>query len=406
MSIPRGFKGVWIPREIWLSKELSLQEKVMIVEIDSLTKNDKGYCYASNKHFAEFFGLSNSRVSRIISSLLKKDIIEVWDITEGKQIIERRIKIKDVLLKRNRGIAETQEGYCENDKESNTKRDIQKREKDISKDISIDSKEPIKFNASNIDRKITKIVPKDKPLDPPKDKSPAKSKYTHSVADLRNYNECIQSGATKHHVDCKAEKETLDKLHALFAGNCKDPYHSIYIPHQYGDFKWDMDTLIEVFKYHLSNSKSPTKSIGDFIFYQGFSKSGKKMVKDDSKSWSPLLFWHQKMTKTANGELTEEGKDLLSSMKRSKIDGLTELDFTIINKVAKDLSAVADKYTFMDDSKRSMTYPFGIVDCLSKHIKQKTNNFDFKLVYITKNGFVSEFIDSAQSRNIIKKRKR
>ena len=32
----RNFKGVWIPREVWLSEELSLMEKVLFVEIDSL----------------------------------------------------------------------------------------------------------------------------------------------------------------------------------------------------------------------------------------------------------------------------------------------------------------------------------------------------------------------------------
>ena len=29
----RDFKGVWIPKEIWLSENLSLMEKVLFVEI-------------------------------------------------------------------------------------------------------------------------------------------------------------------------------------------------------------------------------------------------------------------------------------------------------------------------------------------------------------------------------------
>ena len=58
MENERGFKGVWIPREIWLSKELTLREKVMIVEIDSLETEDNG-CYASNSYFSEFFNISN-----------------------------------------------------------------------------------------------------------------------------------------------------------------------------------------------------------------------------------------------------------------------------------------------------------------------------------------------------------
>ncbi|WKX76342.1 hypothetical protein [Zobellia laminariae] len=38
----RAFKGIWIPKSIWLSRELTIQEKVFIVEIDSLENNGKG----------------------------------------------------------------------------------------------------------------------------------------------------------------------------------------------------------------------------------------------------------------------------------------------------------------------------------------------------------------------------
>ncbi|WP_108867513.1 helix-turn-helix domain-containing protein [Aquimarina aquimarini] len=72
----RAFKGVWIPKEIWLSKELSLQEKVFIIEIESLENPDEqDCCYAGNKYFADFFGLSESRVSEIIKTLVHKKMI-------------------------------------------------------------------------------------------------------------------------------------------------------------------------------------------------------------------------------------------------------------------------------------------------------------------------------------------
>ena len=48
MSDERAFRGVWIPAEIWLNRELSLQEKVMLIEIDSLQHPQKG-CFKSNK---------------------------------------------------------------------------------------------------------------------------------------------------------------------------------------------------------------------------------------------------------------------------------------------------------------------------------------------------------------------
>ena len=53
MSEERAFRGVWIPADIWLNRELSLQEKVMLIEIDSLQHPQKG-CFKSNKKLAEF----------------------------------------------------------------------------------------------------------------------------------------------------------------------------------------------------------------------------------------------------------------------------------------------------------------------------------------------------------------
>lgn len=86
----RQFRGVWIPADIWLSKELSLQEKVMLVEIESLQHPERG-CFKTNKRLAEFFNLSASRVSEVISSLARKGFIRIVNIRDGKQIVERRI---------------------------------------------------------------------------------------------------------------------------------------------------------------------------------------------------------------------------------------------------------------------------------------------------------------------------
>ncbi len=116
MTEERAFRGVWIPAEIWLNRELSLQEKVMLIEIDSLQHPQKG-CFKSNKKLAEFFGLSPNRVSEVISSLKKKGWIRVDQIREGKQIVERRIFMKHPLEKPNGGTRKSEEGYSENREE-------------------------------------------------------------------------------------------------------------------------------------------------------------------------------------------------------------------------------------------------------------------------------------------------
>jgi len=91
-ELARKFKGVWIPAELWLNRELSITEKVMLVEIGSLESDERG-CYASNAHFAKFFGLSISRVSEIVSGLSLKNCVTVEQIREGKRVIERRIRM-------------------------------------------------------------------------------------------------------------------------------------------------------------------------------------------------------------------------------------------------------------------------------------------------------------------------
>ena len=86
----RGFKGIWIPREIWLSKELTIQEKVLLAEIDSLD-NDEG-CFASNDYFATFLGLSKERTRKIIASLKDKGYISIELIyKEGTKEVDKRI---------------------------------------------------------------------------------------------------------------------------------------------------------------------------------------------------------------------------------------------------------------------------------------------------------------------------
>ncbi|MBW5800088.1 helix-turn-helix domain-containing protein [Halomonas elongata] len=118
MSDQRAFRGVWIPADIWLSRDLTLQEKVMLVEIDSLQHPEKG-CFKSNKALAEFFQLSPNRVSEIIGSLAKKGLVRVEQVRKGKQIVERRIFMATPFEKPKGGSRETEGGYSENGANSN-----------------------------------------------------------------------------------------------------------------------------------------------------------------------------------------------------------------------------------------------------------------------------------------------
>jgi len=115
----RDFKGIWIPAEVWLNKDLNVMEKLFLVEIDSLD-NING-CVASNGYFADFFGLSKSRCSEIISSLEAKKLIKVLIKSDAKKIKSRTIKVRfKVFGKPKGGIRKTEGGYSENTQCSNT----------------------------------------------------------------------------------------------------------------------------------------------------------------------------------------------------------------------------------------------------------------------------------------------
>lgn len=118
----RDFKGVWIPAEYWLDPNLTMMEIMFITEIDSLDRGEG--CFASNNHFADFFGVTPGRASQIINSLKKKGYIELNYEREGKRVVRRLIrvvrKLNGVFRKLNGGIKNSKGGYLENAKGSNT----------------------------------------------------------------------------------------------------------------------------------------------------------------------------------------------------------------------------------------------------------------------------------------------
>lgn len=119
-AMTRAFKGIWIPAEIWLNPDLSITEKVMLVEIESLQDPVRG-CYASNAHFAAFFGLTPTRVSQIINSLVRRGFVKVDMVYSGKVLVERRIFISVALEKISTPLEKISTPPLENFKESNTK---------------------------------------------------------------------------------------------------------------------------------------------------------------------------------------------------------------------------------------------------------------------------------------------
>lgn len=102
----RDFKGVWIPKEVWLDEKLTWIEKLVFVEIDSLQDGEKGGCYASNRYLGHFFQLSGSRISEIVSNLKKKGYVYVYLVhnpLRGRIETERLIKTKKFTIRKAEG---------------------------------------------------------------------------------------------------------------------------------------------------------------------------------------------------------------------------------------------------------------------------------------------------------------
>lgn len=109
----RGFKGVWIPREVWLDTRLNMLEKGILTEIDSLDMSESG-CFASNKHIAQFCQCSETKVSTAISKLVKLGYLYV-------QFFDGRSRIlKSNLSNFERQTFKNEKADFQNVKQSNT----------------------------------------------------------------------------------------------------------------------------------------------------------------------------------------------------------------------------------------------------------------------------------------------
>lgn len=82
----RQFKGVWIPKEVWLDEKLTYFEKAVYAEIDSLDGEDG--CFASNKYLAGFLHCTERHVIRAIAHLKELGYIDTEVFDGRKRVIK------------------------------------------------------------------------------------------------------------------------------------------------------------------------------------------------------------------------------------------------------------------------------------------------------------------------------
>lgn len=83
-----------IPANVRYDKDLAPNAKLLYGEITALC-NEKGYCWASNRYFADLYHSSISAVQKWVSALVKKGYINLEFVyKEGtKQILQRKLYI-------------------------------------------------------------------------------------------------------------------------------------------------------------------------------------------------------------------------------------------------------------------------------------------------------------------------
>lgn len=114
----RDFKGVWIPKEIWLDTRLNMLDKGILVEIDSLDNGIDG-CWASNDYLAEFCQCSNTKVSKAVSKLIELGYV-TSDCFDG-----RKRKLQSCLAKNARLPSKKDKAAKQKMQESNIENNIE-----------------------------------------------------------------------------------------------------------------------------------------------------------------------------------------------------------------------------------------------------------------------------------------
>lgn len=149
-----------IPAYIRYNKELKFAERLLYGEITALS-NKQGYCFASNRYFANLYDVSISTISRWISHLVELNTLYVEVVrNDKKEIIERRIYVIDNPYMQNNQHPYTQKeqypyvqncGYpiCKKSKDNNI--NINKIDRLFNYIINKEQKIPEEFSETNFD---------------------------------------------------------------------------------------------------------------------------------------------------------------------------------------------------------------------------------------------------------------
>lgn len=110
MEQTRLIKGIWIPIEVWEDTRLTWAEKVLLMEIDSFTKNGID-CFFSDEYAAGFLNVSTRSAANYIAHLVELGLVKKTKFDGRRRYLQSALSI-EVLQSRDAKIAEQECKNC------------------------------------------------------------------------------------------------------------------------------------------------------------------------------------------------------------------------------------------------------------------------------------------------------
>lgn len=135
MEQERLSKGIWIPIEIWKDKNLTWNEKILFLEIDSYTSQDID-CFFSNEYISELLGISQTNANKTLSSLINKGYVIKTKFDGRHRYVKSALSYSTTLPCQERQGSRVRDisvyNIIENNKTINKKENNKKKELDLS----------------------------------------------------------------------------------------------------------------------------------------------------------------------------------------------------------------------------------------------------------------------------------